>query len=490
MAEIVFSCPSCGHGYQVDTSLAGRKARCKVCKEVSRIPAPPAPPAPSPSTGDEVELRFPCPRCGHGFTLASGFAGKRARCKKCGEVFKVPGASGGERAQSAPIAFVADDLGAGYSLVETEPQERRSLPQLPLKTHPSPPSDGEEEGYWESDDSPPQPSSRPTLPSTKKAVGSSSLKSRLDSRVKIVALAALVSLLIGVFATLFPRAWEAGRALFLGGSESPNDPAADAARDSDLDVPDIAPDRLELVHQHEQALEEMASAFKEMAQGYASMRKNDHFADAQKEVAQASLKLDQAARKGASLAKLTPGEKLALNHMVNTQLKQVAADAARELNKLKRTPGVQGDFDKLLQAIDQSRRQFDREFGSESPRPSVLLIMRKIDDTTQRETISKKAWALVERGKSGGLGWGNEGEMSRLKVTPVLSARAYADRINFGKVRNIKGRRIEIEVELPTAEEIAQSQPKRSDPQPERRDKPAPSGGFRVITAQESHSCA
>src|SRR5262249_28299867 len=118
MAEISFPCPSCGHGYQVDASLAGRKARCKVCKEVSQIPL-----LPKSAPCKEPELRFPCPRCRHFFTLASGFAGKRARCKKCGEVFQVPGASGGERAWSVPIASVADDLGAGYSLVETEPQE-------------------------------------------------------------------------------------------------------------------------------------------------------------------------------------------------------------------------------------------------------------------------------------------------------------------------------------------------------------------------------
>ena len=55
----------------------------------------------------------------------------------------------------------------------------------------------------------------------------------------------------------------------------------------------------------------MAQAFLEMAQGYATMRTPDKFETGLKEVAQASEKLDQAAKKGASLAKLEPAEKSA-----------------------------------------------------------------------------------------------------------------------------------------------------------------------------------
>ena len=61
--------------------------------------------------------------------------------------------------------------------------------------------------------------------------------------------------------------------------------------------------------------------------------------------------------------------------------------------------------------------------------------MPRIDDPTQREIITQKAMALVDPSNGKGAGWGNEGEISRLKVDPVYSAEAYAKRINFGKVR-------------------------------------------------------
>ena len=233
----------------------------------------------------------------------------------------------------------------------------------------------------------------------------------------------------------------------------------------ELDAPDIAASRVGLVHQHEQAMEEMAQAFKEMAQGYASMRDPARFAAAQKEVAEASAKLDRAAGKGASLAKLEPAEKAALSLLVNTQLKRNAAMAAQELTKLMQTPGIKGDFEKLLAAINQAQKQFDREFGSDAPRPSALLIMNKIEDPDQRDIIIKKASALVDRSNGTGSGWGTEGETSRLKLTPVYSAQAFADRINFGKVRRVQGRRIELDVELPSAEEVAQFKAQRSPPQ-------------------------
>jgi transcription elongation factor Elf1 len=459
MAEIAFSCPFCGHGYQLDASLAGKRARCKVCKEVSRVPAPPTP---NQSSEDEPQLRFPCPRCGHGFTLAASLAGKRARCKKCGEVFRVPVRSRVEEEQPIPVAPAAKDPGAGYSLVETEPALMSNSLRLRPKSLPAPPNGGGDEGYWEADDSPSGPGTMPREPSRKKNAASSPLKSWLGYRAKVAVLAVAVVLLMGVFATLLPRAWESGRALFGGDQENPNELPTDPAGDRDLDLPDIPPDRIEVVEAHEQALEEMAKAFVEMVQGCITMRNfPGRFAAGQKEVAQAFEKLDQSARKGASLAKLDPAEKLVLSDIVNIRLKQYAARAAQELNQLRQTPGAESEFDKMLEAINQFRRQFDREFGNDVHRPSVLLIFRKIDDPVEREIISEKAWSLVDHTKSGGMGWRNEVETSRLKVTPVLSARAYADRITFGKVRKITGRRIELDVEPPTAEEVAAFRAKR-----------------------------
>jgi len=293
------------------------------------------------------------------------------------------------------------------------------------------------------------------------------MKIWLRYRVKLLALTAVLMLLLWALSSLFPRAWDAGLSLFGGASDNPNDPLVLHGVDPALDAPDISPSRLELVHQHQQALEEMSQAFMEMAQGYATMRNPARFAAGQKDVAQASEKLDQASRKGASLAKLEPAEKKALAPLVNNQLKPSAANVSQQLVRLMQTPGISGDFDKLLAAINQAQKQFDREFGSDSPGLSALLVMSKIDDPIQRQIITQKAMALVDRSNTTGAGWGTEGETSRLRVGPVYSAQAYANRINFGKVRSVKGRRIEIDVKLASAEEIAQFKAQRSAPGPQ-----------------------
>ncbi len=461
MAEISFACPGCGRNYQVQADLAGKKARCKECDSVMRIPA--AQTENTSATRGESELNFPCPRCGYGFRLAANLAGKKARCKQCGEVFRVPERRTGERAQAEhdePWCAVEEEESA-YSLVEDEPP-------LPVTA-----GAGSEEipGPTAASRRESQPEDRQPDASTP----APALKNWLVYRVKMVAVAGLLILLGWTFSSLFPRAWKAGVQLVGTSSESPNDPAAHSAGDPELDAPDIAPDRLTLVEQHQEAIVEMAQAFMAMAQGYKGMRNPQTFERAKQEVGEASAKLDAAAQKGASLPKLEPAEKAALTYVVNTELKKNADMAARELNILMRTDGIQGNFDKLMAGINQARQQFDREWGNDMSRPSVLLIMKEISDQAQQQLILKKATALVDYSHSGGSSWGTENKTSRLKLTPVYSARAYADKINFGTVRSVKGRRIELDVAPPTAEEIAQVQARMpaSQPQPAAPEKPA-----------------
>ena len=102
----------------------------------------------------------------------------------------------------------------------------------------------------------------------------------LGYRARILGLAAVLALLAwGRVGESRGATWEAGRNLFGGDSESPNDPSVSIPGPSPgLDAPDIAASRVGLVRQHEQAMEEMAQAFKQMAQGYASMRDPARFA--------------------------------------------------------------------------------------------------------------------------------------------------------------------------------------------------------------------
>jgi predicted RNA-binding Zn-ribbon protein involved in translation (DUF1610 family) len=450
MAEIAFSCPSCRRGYQVDAGLAGKKFRCKGCNEIARIPASARPSLPPP---DETELRFPCPRCGYGFNLSARLAGKRARCKQCGDVFRVPEQPSHKPAQFALDPQMADHGSEEYSLVETEPPQGSTVA--------SPRNAGKVIGDDASQERNPGAAvAKSPGPGTGREGLASALKSWLGYRLRILGLAAGLSLLLWAFSSLFPRAWHAGQVLFGGATESPNDPMVTGAGDPELDLADIAPERLGVLRQHEQVLQEIAQAFLEMAQGFATMRNHAQFAAGREDVTRAAEKLDQAGQRWLSLPRLERAEKAALANMTNFGLKRNAAGAGQGLAGLMRTPGVKGDFGKVLDAIGKAQKQFDQEFPGDAPRPAVQLIMRRIDDPTQQKIIVEKAGALVGRPALSAIGWGTERETSRLKLATVYSAADFANRVTFGKVRRVQGRRIELDVEPPTAEEIRQFQDK------------------------------
>jgi hypothetical protein len=267
----------------------------------------------------------------------------------------------------------------------------------------------------------------------------------LAGRLKLVGLVVGLMLLFWAFSSLFPRAWEAGQALFGGATDDPNSPIA-GGRDPELELADVAADRLPLVRQHAQVLKEMAQAFQELAQGYVSMRNPPRFDAGKADVARASQKLDKAGKHETQLAKLEPAEKAVLASVVNSQLKRSAAGAGQALTMLSRTTGVTGDFGPLLEAIAQAQKQFDRDFPGDNPRPAIQIIMRKIADPAQQKAISESVSALVEQTGETGLGWGTEGETTRLKITTVYSAADFASRITFGKVIRVSGRRIELDV--------------------------------------------
>jgi hypothetical protein len=157
---------------------------------------------------------------------------------------------------------------------------------------------------------------------------------------------------------------------------------------------------------------------------------------------------------GRALLGQEAAEKAVLGELVRAGLQPALARAAQEVNRLKQTLGGQRELDTLPAALMQSQRQFDRDFPGDGRKPAILLIMNKIEDQPQREIVIEKARALADGINS--IGWGTEGETSRLKLAPVLSARTFADKINFGKVRRVEGRRIELEIQPPTPEEIEQ----------------------------------
>lgn len=141
--------------------------------------------------------------------------------------------------------------------------------------------------------------------------------------VQVAGLVVVLVLSGWAFSGLYSRAWRAGWDLLGVTSADPNEPLLQP----DLQVPDVEPDRMAIVRQHANVLEELSQAYNEMANGYSAMRSPRTFQMGQAQVARASARLEESGKKGQALTKLSGSEKKALSYIGNGQV--VAAIAGR-----------------------------------------------------------------------------------------------------------------------------------------------------------------
>jgi len=133
-------CRACGHSNRVDSSLVGKKVKCRGCGAALAVSLPrkgtDAPSAPA------ARLKFNCPACGKKFATKPEFAGKKFRCSGCQKVILVPAgaAAPAERPPPGPARTF------GESAMGVTPGEEvwRSIPRVrshgePAKAEKSPP---------------------------------------------------------------------------------------------------------------------------------------------------------------------------------------------------------------------------------------------------------------------------------------------------------------------------------------------------------------
>jgi hypothetical protein len=108
-------------------------------------------------------------------------------------------------------------------------------------------------------------------------------------------------------------------------------------------------------------------------------------------------------------------------------------------------------------ALTGTSLQINRDYSTTPARPSVLLIFDRLVDQPQFQALGDQALKLVDLPGDMGLGQRTESGRTQLKVTPVLSARGFADRIDFGRVKRVQGRRIEVELTPPPDEPRAKA---------------------------------
>jgi len=91
-----------------------------------------------------MTIAFPCEQCGHRFEVDGRLAGKKCKCKKCGCVFLIPVPRNLSGASAGPKTANRDAPGAsspGPRTAAPAPAPARPRPALPPRTAPSPPPD-------------------------------------------------------------------------------------------------------------------------------------------------------------------------------------------------------------------------------------------------------------------------------------------------------------------------------------------------------------
>ena len=96
-------CRACGHSNRVDSSLVGKRVKCRGCG-VALVVSLPRKSTGAPS-GAAAHLKFNCPACGKEFAAKPELAGKNVRCSGCQNMVQVPGdtAASAERPPRRPV---------------------------------------------------------------------------------------------------------------------------------------------------------------------------------------------------------------------------------------------------------------------------------------------------------------------------------------------------------------------------------------------------
>jgi hypothetical protein len=115
------------------------------------------------------------------------------------------------------------------------------------------------------------------------------------------------------------------------------------------------------VDQHRQAVEALVRAYNDIADGYARIRDMGSIPDGNGRISRAVEQLRSAAQRGRSLPPLSPNDREAVIRHGGPPLLGAIDRVLGELRRLKATPGLRSDFDRLIDAYTLARQEIQRE---------------------------------------------------------------------------------------------------------------------------------
>ncbi len=122
--------------------------------------------------------------------------------------------------------------------------------------------------------------------------------------------------------------------------------------------------------EHQAAIDALAGAYNDLADGYAQIRDAASIAGGEERIARAVERLKAAAQRGRSLPSLTAGERATFARTSGPPLLHAVDRVIQELHRLRATPGIKSDFDRLIDSYTQARREIDREIQGISSGPT------------------------------------------------------------------------------------------------------------------------
>jgi hypothetical protein len=120
---------------------------------------------------------------------------------------------------------------------------------------------------------------------------------------------------------------------------------------------------------HQTAIDALASAYNDIADGYAQIRDAASILGGEERIARAVERLKAAAQRGRSLPPLQAADRAAFARSSGPPLLRAVDRVILELRRLRATPGIKSNFDRLIDAYIQARREIDREIQGISSGP-------------------------------------------------------------------------------------------------------------------------
>jgi hypothetical protein len=145
-----------------------------------------------------------------------------------------------------------------------------------------------------------------------------------------------------------------------GTEPSPAAPPAPLAK-APAPSPGVRPQSITPADQHREAVDALIRAYNDIADGYARIRDADSIPDGRGLISRGVEQLKSAAQRGRGLPPLSPADRAALNRGNGPPLIQAVDRVLGELRRLKATPGLRSDFDRLIEAYTRVRRDIQRE---------------------------------------------------------------------------------------------------------------------------------